>query len=93
MTKETNAPHNPHRSYDNPTESVDQQDAFPESKGTTGGRPGSQQPDSEKATQYNGSTEADPREDAPDLFSPQDDSPSVLKEKDGGLIKSSGRTL
>lgn len=75
------------------TETYDQLDAFPESKGTSGGQPGSKQADSKPATQHNGSGEADPREDKPGILSPQDDSPQVLKEKDGGRVISSGRTL
>ena len=69
----------------------DQLDALPESTGASGGRPATQRPDTPHSGEYNGSSQADPREDKPGVFSPQDDTPSLLKKtKETTVVKSSG---
>lgn len=69
----------------------DQLDALPESTGASGGAPATQRAESSRSGEYNGSTQADPREDKPGVFSPQDDTPALLKKtKETTFVRSSG---
>jgi len=62
---------------------VGQLASLPESTGSSGKTPPSKRAEHKPATRYNGSPQAEPRQDRPGLSKPQDDTPAILEKKEG----------